>query len=304
MDTRIPALIGIDWGTTRLRAYQIDRTGSVLERRESDRGIITISDGRFEEALGSVIDGWPPGLPILMCGMIGSRQGWREMPYCPCPVRAVDLSRTVATVGTGRGSIRILGGVSSMAQNQQYDVMRGEETQIFGIESLSASQLVVSPGTHSKWAVIEDSAIRSFRTYMTGELYALLREHSILGRLMQGQEGAPIDETSFMDGVRSSFEDQDLLHVLFTVRTQALFGKQPPAMLPSYLSGILIGSEVSGAVRRHAAQCAVVISSPELGALYQMALSAAGLRNVAQVDGDQAVARGLWRLWQLQGAGS
>jgi 2-dehydro-3-deoxygalactonokinase len=215
-------------------------------------------------------------------------------------VRAVDLSRAVGTVGTGRGSIRILGGVSSMAQNGHYDVMRGEETQIFGVESLAASQLVVTPGTHSKWAVVEDAAIRSFRTYMTGELYALLREHSILGRLMQGPEATPIDATAFMDGVRASFEDQDLLHALFMVRTQALFGKQPATTLPSYLSGILIGSEVSGAVRRHAVDRAVVISSPQLGALYQMALSAAGLRSITQVDGDQAVARGLWRLWQLR----
>ena len=312
MNAATPALIGVDWGTTRLRAFQIDRGGQVIERRESDRGIISIGDGRFEEALGAVIDGWPTGLPILMCGMIGSRQGWLEMPYCPCPVRAVDLGRALGTIATGRGPLRILGGVSTTEDagapgappgSKRYDVMRGEETQIFGVEALGGSQLVVTPGTHSKWAVVEEAVIRSFRTYMTGELYALLREHSILGRLMSAPEGSPIDESSFMAGVRTAFEDQDLLHALFQVRTQALFGRQQAATLPSYLSGILIGSEVSGAVRHQAVDGAVVIAAPELGTLYQHALSAAGVRRITRLDADRAVALGLWRLWQLQGAG-
>jgi 2-dehydro-3-deoxygalactonokinase len=306
-----PALIGIDWGTSRLRALQIDATGQVLERRESDRGIIATGDGEFENVLGSTIDGWPSDLPILMCGMIGSRQGWLEMPYCPCPARAVDLGRAVGTIRTDRGLIRILGGVSttdergvrdSRSGTQHYDVMRGEETQIFGVEPASGSLLVVTPGTHSKWAIVEDAAIRNFRTYMTGELYAILRERSILGRLMDHQQRESIDESCFMDGVYTAFDDQDLLHTLFNVRTQALFKKKPPEMLPSYLSGILIGSEVCGGVRQRTADCAVIISSPELGSLYQLAMSAAGLSNIRRVDGADAVARGLWRLWQLRGA--
>jgi 2-dehydro-3-deoxygalactonokinase len=247
-----------------------------------------------------------------MCGMIGSRQGWLEMPYCPCPVHALDLSKAVGTIETDYGTIRILGGISTTDSgddrdkttgNQRYDVMRGEETQIFGIEPRPGSQLVVTPGTHSKWAMVEDAVIQNFRTYMTGELYAVLRQHSILGRLMTGQEGQSIDETSFMDGVHNAFEDQDLLHSLFDVRTQALFQRKQSDKLASYLSGILIGSEVSGAVRHYDLDSAVVVSTTELGSLYQMAMSAAGLRNTEQVSSDHAVAQGLWRLWQLRGAG-
>jgi 2-dehydro-3-deoxygalactonokinase len=295
------ALIGIDWGTTRLRAFRIDRNGRVLERRDSDHGVIHIQQGGFESAFRSAIDGWPVDLPILMCGMVGSRQGWLEMPYCPCPVQAVDLSRALGTIATDRGFVRILGGVSATVDGR-HDVMRGEETQIFGVIQPSGSQLVVAPGTHSKWAIVQDAAIVGFRTYMTGELYAMLREHSILGRLMKGEAAAPLEENSFMDGVRTAYEDQDLLHSLFNVRTEALFDKKRPEQLASYLSGILIGSEVSGAVRRHSVDSAVIISSRELGNLYQMALSAAGLRNISNVDGDHAAAQGLWRLWQLQGA--
>jgi len=247
-----------------------------------------------------------------MCGMIGSRQGWLETSYCPCPARAMDLSRAVGTIRTGRGLIRILGGVSTIDEGEteasgmgrrHYDVMRGEETQIFGVEQPSGSLMVVTPGTHSKWAVVEDGAIQSFRTYMTGEVYAILRQHSILGRLMNTQQAEAFNECSFMDGVHTAFDDSDLLHSLFNVRTQALFQKQEPEMLPSYLSGILIGSEVSGAVRRHAVESAVIISSPELGNLYLRAMSAAGVRNIRQVDGAHAVAQGLWRLWQSRGEG-
>lgn len=294
------ALIGIDWGTSRLRAFQIDAAGRVLERRDSDRGIITIGDGDFPGVFSSVIEGWPRDLPVLMCGMIGSRQGWLETPYCSCPVRAVDLGRGLGTVEAGRQAIRILGGISTV-RGQQYDVMRGEETQIFGVMEPAGSQLVVTPGTHSKWAVIEDAAIRSFRTYMTGELYAVLRAHSILGRLMTERAGQSTDETAFMEGVLATFEDHELLHTLFNVRTQALFGRKQPEELPSYLSGILVGSEVAGALRHHRSDAAVVIATPELRRLYQMAMSAAGLRHITGVDGDHAVVQGLWRLWQLRG---
>lgn len=302
MPTAAPVLIGIDWGTTRLRAFLIDGTGQVLERRASDRGILAIGDGGFEPVLRSVIDGWPAGLPILMCGMIGSRQGWLEMPYCPCPVRAVDLGTALGTIDVGGRCLRVLGGVSMTDGDQRHDVMRGEETQIFGVEPFAGSQVMVTPGTHSKWAIVEDSAIRTFRTYMTGELYAILREHSILGRLMANQAGQQVEESSFLDGVHTAFDDQDLLHSLFNVRTQALFEKRPPESLSSYLSGILIGSEVYGAVGHYGVRSAVVISSAELARPYQLALSAAGMRTVRHVDGDEAVAQGLWRLWQLQGA--
>jgi 2-dehydro-3-deoxygalactonokinase len=291
-------LIGIDWGTTRLRAFRIDRDGGMLERRSNDQGVGIISAGQFGEALEAILEGWPSAGPILMCGMIGSRQGWREAPYQPCPVHATDLASTLWPVETRHGRSWIVGGVRTTFN----DVMRGEETQIVGASTGSGNELIITPGTHSKWAVVRAERIESFRTYMTGEIYALLAKHSILGRLMETGAAPQHPEASFLDGVRLGFEEPTLLHSLFSVRTQGLFAQRAPAALASYMSGILIGSEVSTEAPFHDLKSPVtVIASAELGRLYQTALSVAGCRDVRLVDADVAVVQGLSRIWQLRG---
>jgi 2-dehydro-3-deoxygalactonokinase len=184
-----------------------------------------------------------------------------------------------------------------------YDVMRGEETQIVGVASHVGQTLMVTPGTHSKWAVIQAGTIESFRTYMTGEIYSVLQKHSILGRLMQDGIGGQFDEASFLDGVHLGLEEAALLHSLFSVRTQGLFEQKTPAALAHYMSGILIGSEVSAEARSQLMDCpVVVIASTELTSRYQIALSACGFRDVRRVDAKVAVAQGLWKLWQLRAA--
>jgi 2-dehydro-3-deoxygalactonokinase len=297
-----PGLIGIDWGTTRLRAFLLDRHGRMLERRSSDRGVAVINDGQFDKALESIIGGWPSGAPILMCGMVGSRQGWREAPYHPCPVHVADLASDLCPVETCCGRSWIVGGIRTRDARMHYDVMRGEETQIVGSSTGSGNELIITPGTHSKWVVVREARIESFRTHMTGEIYALLEQHSILGQLMEGGAGRQYHESSFLEGVRLAFDEPALLHSLFSVRTQGLFAQRAPGALASYLSGILIGSEVFTEARFHDLAAPVtVIAAAQLGSHYLAALSAVGCRDVRLVDADAAVVQGLWRIWELRG---
>lgn len=308
MNTEIAeaALIGVDWGTTHLRAYKIGPKGQVLERRESNLGIAALRNRDFDGALRSLVDDWQSSrsnkIPIVMCGMVSSRQGWREVPYFSCPARLRDLAERFDPVDTSSGPAFMVPGLETTDERKHHDVMRGEETQIFGIVPPTGDRLVINPGTHSKWSVVRGGAIESFRTYMTGEVYAVLRQHSILGRLMRDHEHSRHDEAAFLDGVHEALEEPDLLHSLFSVRTCGLFEQKPAEVLDSYLSGLLIGNEVSGASQRYRAASIVVIASPALGRLYQTALSALGFADIQCIDANDAVTRGLWQLWQSRQA--
>ncbi|HWF63211.1 MAG TPA: 2-dehydro-3-deoxygalactonokinase [Rhizomicrobium sp.] len=295
------ALIGIDWGTSRQRAYRIDRQGHVLESRSGDRGLSTVRGRDFDAALQALISDWnAENVPVLMCGMVGSRNGWTEAAYCECPFGIEELARTMVPVVSDSGAAYILGGGHVTDMQDHHDVMRGEETQFLGLDDLTGRRLAIAPGTHSKWALLEGGRIRSFRTYMTGELFALLKEHSILGWLMPENEAATHDMAAFADGVRDAAADGDMLHGLFHVRTSGLFHPERAGALSSYLSGLLIGYEVSGAMKLHPAEPITVIAPPRLAQLYELALATMGLRNVRIDDVDAVTARGLWRVWQAR----
>jgi 2-dehydro-3-deoxygalactonokinase len=297
------AVIGIDWGTSQLRAFRIDAHGQILESRESAQGIAAIRDGQFDQALRALIADWQTesrSISILLCGMIGSRQGWHEIPYSACPANARDLVQNWKRIDTGCGTGHIVGGVSCMT-DEMPDIMRGEETLIVGAAAQSGTQLVIAPGTHSKWAVVHDGRIASFRTYMTGEVYDLLRKHSSLGWLMRNADDSAEDDDAFRLGVRKGLGDPDLLHVLFGARTRGIFENIAPAALAFYLSGILIGSEISGGLRHSGKNPVIVIAAQKLGRLYEIALNMAHVSDVALVDAREAAARGLWRLWKLHG---
>jgi len=280
----------------------LGRDGRVLDRRETAHGIATIADGDFDRTLSTLIADWQPAagaVPILMCGMIGSRQGWREVPYRPCPARAADLADRLDAVDTSCGPAFIISGLSTLDDDGRRDVMRGEETQILGGFSSASHYLVVAPGTHSKWAVVEDDGIRDYRTYMTGEIFAFLRNRSSLAWVMQDADDQ-CDEDAFVSGVRRAAADSNLLNLLFSVRTSGLFDDRSSTALASYLSGLLIGSEIAGELRRQSGSPILVIASPALGRLYELAISAAGLSRTTTVDAGEATTRGLWRLWQLR----
>ena len=265
------SLISVDWGTSSFRALLASEDGAVLASVETDRGILKVAAGEHEQVLTEAIGAWreQSAAPIVMSGMIGARQGWVEAPYAGCPAGLREAASAMLSIPTAAlGPILVAPGLSAIDSHGSPDVMRGEETQIFGaLAAVGASEgLFVLPGTHSKWARVENGRIASFATYMTGEVFAVLKNHSILGRLMaEGEElGAGFDE-----GVRAALRLQrpgDLLHAIFMTRTLGLFDKLNPAQLPDYLSGLLIGAEIAAAA--HGARNAVVVASPGLTRRY------------------------------------
>ena len=298
-------LIAIDWGTTAARAYRLAEGGQVLEARHATLGVQQVAPGEFPSALASLLGDWQSlRVPRLACGMIGSRQGWIEAPYRECPVPVSLLAHGLTH--TPQRELAIVSGIACRDATGVPDVMRGEETQVVGLlASAATGALVVQPGTHSKWTVVAsedgDTTIRAFATYMTGETFAVLREHSILGRLMR--ESSSFDRPAFEQGVHRAMEHGttagELLHRIFGARTLVLFDELAPAGAADYLSGILIGAEVAAGTRWAAshgcAQGTVWLAGGEaLCMRYAAALRVAEVETrIAPAD---IAAQGLWRL--------
>ena len=297
MHDKRTALLGLDWGTTSLRAYRLDGDGRILDSRSGEAGILRVAGGDFAAALLAAIGDWlaaAPEAPVIASGMIGSRQGWLEVPYVPCPAGLPQLARALGRARLPDGRlVHIVPGVLRPADDAVFpDVMRGEETQIFGVRDESGGCYVL-PGTHSKWATCAAGLITDFTTYMTGEVFDVLRRHSILGRLMAGEAE---DEAAFGRGLRQARESTGappgrLLHDLFSARTLGLTGAVPEAGLASYLSGLLIGSEIQAALARSGAGRVIVLGSGGLTALYARALTTMGAEVAAGAP--DAAAHGL-----------
>ncbi|MEO7390969.1 MAG: 2-dehydro-3-deoxygalactonokinase [Ramlibacter sp.] len=270
-------LIALDWGTSSLRAALFDAQGSVVEERSLPRGILTVPQGGFPAVFAEATAEWPAGLDtsFLLSGMVGSRQGWVEAPYCACPVGFADIAGALSWIEPGR--IAIVPGLSCEAHGVP-DVMRGEETQVFGALELLGIEdgLFVLPGTHSKWVRVAGGRIESFSTFMTGEFYALLRQHSILGRTMPATDGE-LDEAAFTRGLRHAVQTGNLLHSAFSARTLSLFGRMPAEALPSYLSGLLIGEELRSQDMGAHRGPMVVVGAKALTLRYGLALQELGI---------------------------
>jgi 2-dehydro-3-deoxygalactonokinase len=288
-------MIAVDWGTSSLRAYRLDEAGRIRARREAPAGIMTVAAGGFAAVLEAQLGDWIDDTPIMMSGMIGSRQGWLEVPYAECPAGAADIARGLRPIVWNAGRRRgwIAPGLSCRDAAGVPDVMRGEETQIIGAlaDLPEGDATICLPGTHSKWVSWRDGRIVSIATAMTGEIFAVLRRHSILGRLMSETDNGH-DAAAFTAGLRRAEEGGGLLHHLFGARTRGLFGDVAEYALPSYLSGILIGHEI--AALAPPAGVVHLIGAPSLVALYREALAARGC-NSRMLDGD-SVAHGLFLL--------
>ncbi len=281
--------IAVDWGTSNRRAYVVE-DGKVTAEREDGLGILEVPAGGFEAAAHGIIAGFGD-LPVLMAGMVGSNRGWVEAPYCPAPAGLDDLAGAVRWIDSGK--IGIVPGVSYLA-GQRADVMRGEETQILGgvaSGALPADSLVCHPGTHNKWIAIEGGRIAAFRTVMTGEMFALLKGHSILSDLLGGEADA--DSPAFAAGVAHGLMRDDLLSELFATRARVLLGAADRADAPSYVSGLLCGADIRVGLDDWPETAQVhVVGRPSL-----TALSAAGLRlsgrHATELDGELAFIAGL-----------
>jgi 2-dehydro-3-deoxygalactonokinase len=295
-------MIAIDWGTSSFRAYRLGADGAVLEQRSAAAGLLACR-GDFEAVLARQVDGWDDDT-IAMAGMIGSRNGWREVPYVAAPAGAAEIAAGMAAFTApalpGR-RLLIAPGLSHRPVDGAPEVMRGEETQIVGLLArlpAHGPQVVCLPGTHSKWVQVEAVRIVAWHTAMTGELYALLRRHSLLAALMpENMEADADDAEAYARGLGASEAGGGLLNHLFGVRTRGLFGELSDAQAPSYLSGLLIGHELrslvpAGTTRVH------LVGSSGLLRRYERSLAARGI--AAQHHDEALSARGLHMLLQAR----
>lgn len=291
----VKQLLAVDWGTSSLRGALLDRQGQVLEEQSFPRGILTVAPGEFATVFEACFGRWmgTEGTFCLISGMAGSKQGWMEAPYCACPAGFDDVASQLAWVKAG--SIAIVPGLSCEREGIP-DVMRGEETQVLGALQLLGLQdgLLVLPGTHSKWVTVKGGRIADFSTAMTGEFYALLRQHSLLARSLPDTDG-DVDWAAFDEGVAMALRGPGLLQTAFSVRTLSLFGRMAQARLPSYLSGLVIGEEIRTQHLPAGAEV-VLIGSELLTERYQRAL--AHRNALVKRAGAEAAWRGLWALAQ------
>ncbi|PQV48712.1 2-dehydro-3-deoxygalactonokinase [Paraburkholderia sp. BL21I4N1] len=321
------ALIALDWGTTSLRAYLFDADGQVLATHASTAGIMNLprpaEQGGFDAAFDDACGAWlkqAPGVPVIAAGMVGSAQGWMEAPYVEAPASAEALVAGIVSVKAACGvTLHIVPGV--LQRGELPNVMRGEETQIFGAlgqeanaehaantANANAAQtapskraLIGLPGTHAKWAVVEANRIERFHTFMTGEVFAALREHTILGRTMLTPDHA--DTAAFLHGVKIARDrgQAGVLATIFSSRTLGLTGQLSREQQPDYLSGLLIGHELAGleAVLMQqqnsvAGQSLRLIGNEALCERYRLALAQFGCTQAELVK--HATERGLWRV--------
>lgn len=290
--------IGLDWGTSSFRAALVDDAGDIVDRVESDDGIMSVESHAFQPTLVRLLARWTSGankLPIIMSGMIGSRQGWVEAPYLATPVDLATLGRAVMWIDGGTlGAIAVVPGIETRYGLGIPDVMRGEETQILGAltSSGAADGLFVLPGTHSKWAWVENRRLLRFQTFMTGEVFAALRGHTILGRLM-GDVAEKLDADGFRAGVVAGAAEGQPGHLLariFAARTFGLRDDWTAARLESYLSGLLIGAEIA-AGRELAVGIGVItiVANSKLTEVYELAAAMLGI-GVRRASSDLAIA--------------
>lgn len=292
--------IAIDWGTTNFRAFLMQGSKQV-SRISQPCGLLSVEKDQFAPTLQNLLQTWLEeygNLPIVMAGMVGSQQGWHEVPYAPLPCNAQDLaSRTLAFTTPWGSPAWLIPGANGTSQFGQPDVMRGEEVQLFGLSALHPADehFVLLPGTHSKHAQLRLGEITASSTFMTGEIFSLLSQHSILGRALPEQQE---DNEAFLLGVRTAIQGAPFTHLIFSARTRRLAGEIKEASVHSYLSGLTIGYELQALP---AALHAWLVGSPSLTARYELAASLMDL-NFSSANGDDCFIHGLWHLFtQRQG---
>ena len=285
-----------DWGTSRLRLYLCDAGGNVLARGEGEGASVPDCAARFAAAVAP----WDKAhgiLPAILSGMVGSTIGWREVPYLKCPARPSAIAAAALRFDVADRGIAILPGLTCRGKTGAPDVMRGEETQILGALRLHANlakgrHLFCLPGTHAKWVSVIDGAVTQFQTALSGELFELLRRHSVLAR-----DSSEVDAQSpaFMLGFDFARQNRkaDLLYLLFSARSRVVTGEMAKADAASYLSGLILGKDIATAMALFEFDGPVqLICTPALAALYGKALGAYDVKSAA-IDGDRAALAGL-----------
>lgn len=294
LDDRVRCIVA-DWGTSNFRAWALAADGTVLHSLSDHRGLLSVEDGRFAETFRAVCGPWLEGagrLPAILSGMIGSRRGWKEAPYLAAPISLDALAKNLCPVGEIAGAmVCIVPGISLDDHAEplgEPDVMRGEEAQILGaLHALGRrSGSFLLPGTHSKWTIVSEGRLTAFRTYMTGEVFGLMRKTGTIAQLIEGET---IEPPAFRRGVAraKAGAGRDLLHALFGTRAQSLLGRLPGSDVAGYLSGLLIGSELWDGLawleRRGQPDELVAIGTPAMLDNYRLAAEVFG-RDLATLD--------------------
>jgi 2-dehydro-3-deoxygalactonokinase len=287
-----PFCAAVDWGTSSLRVWLLDRSGKAIGGRRSGEGMSTLTSDRYEAVLESHLAalGAAPSLPVVICGMAGSRQGWVEAPYLDVPAGLGDIAAAAVQVpGTGR-DIRIVPGMAQRDPKSP-DVMRGEETQLLGaFGDAAVGRLACMPGTHSKWVRVEGGSVSAFTTYMTGELFAAIRGHTILAHASADEVH---DEPAFRNAVAEALENpQSLTSRLFSIRASQLLGFSRAGASHSAISGLLIGLEVAAARKARISGKVDLIAGGAIAERYATALGMAGVSFDLR-DADDCVIAGL-----------
>lgn len=287
-----------DWGTTRFRGYLIENE-TILDQVSSDEGISALQKGQHRDVFLRQCGPWlqaEPNAPVLLVGMVGSREGWVEAPYASCPAGPAEIAQALAPVDLENGRKgHIIPGLFCEPAPGAADVMRGEETLVLGAGIEDG--LICSAGTHPKWILMRNGRIERFATYMTGEMYALLREHSMIGRAVE----KPQDPKGFDLGLdaaeRNSGEARvGLLHLLFGARAAVVSDRMDGHLLAPYLSGLLTGDEINGALAQFGRPDTVtILASPERADLYVHALDRHGIKAEVK-DTKEALIAGLARI--------
>ena len=296
-----PALIAIDWGSSSFRAYLMSPDGDVLDEIVSGDGIGSVAAGAYPATLTRLVGRWldaHPSLPVIASGMVGSRHGWREAAYVKCPAGPRDVASHLAEVEADGRRVALAPGLAYVDDAGLPDVMRGEEAEIFGIAD-SGARLIVLPGSHSKWARVEGGRVVAFKTFVTGELFAALRDHTVLGAFARAAPaGAP--GKAFALGVErgavavAGNGKSGLLGLMFGARALPLMGKLEPDDSGEYLSGLLIGAEIGEGRRLHPGEEPHVAGAEALVGRYIAAFEAIGV--AARSAPPRAAARGLFRI--------
>ncbi len=286
--------VAVDWGTSHLRVWLCDAAGAVLDRRDSDQGMGRLSRDGFEPALRTLLPERSAPLPVIVCGMAGSRQGWAEAPYAAAPCTPPGIDRAVAVPTQDKAlQVRILPGVK---QDSPADVMRGEETQVAGFlaQSPQFDGVICLPGTHTKWVHVSAGEIVSFRTFLTGEMFALLAGQSVL-RHSVAEEGW--DDPAFAEAMAHVLSRPAALAAdLFSLRAEALLHGLDPVTARARLSGLLIGAELAAARPYWLGPQVAVIGAAGMAGAYTTALEAQGVP-VVQADVQEMTLAGLRAAW-------
>jgi 2-dehydro-3-deoxygalactonokinase len=299
-----PHFAAVDWGTSNMRVWLMAADGTVAGETRSEEGLTKVQDRNFEGVLETKLAalGAPDDLPVVICGMAGSKQGWVEAKYVETPAELSNVTSHAVKVPHPRRDVRILPGISHNDKNEP-SVMRGEETQLLGLPSHQDRQIVCMPGTHCKWVSLHHATVTGFATYLTGELFHLFSTASLLRHSVDPAAKTTPDHPDFLAACGKMLgEPADLTASLFSIRAAGLLQGLEPEGATAALSGLLIGAEIGSARKHFRGARLTLVRSGRLGQLYEAALGLAGFA-VDPVDAEKTVrvglaaaARALWRM--------